>query len=595
MDLLSNMLKTLRLDASIFLHSTFCQQWVIDIGAIDVATFHLISHGGCWLHLPHAKPIELRENDLLVLPHNAPHLVSPSAEPPKDETPRNTPADEVSGPSATLICGTVTFGQSYWNPLIEALPEYVILPSREYRDTTLGKAVEALISECERNESGSEVVIDRLADILFIEVLRGYVDRQHNDNFLVALNDPKISRALASFHSEPGKPWSVQALAEIAAMSRSTFAQRFQDLVGSSTMNYVARWRMQYAHNQITETTNAIGDIAEACGYQNEESFTKTFRKEFGLSPAGVRRRETINDTSTLLSVKNEGPHATKIMYTPFEANQLRSNNPVLFVDVRDTDSFLRGHIPGAVNIPELFYTLSFTTPEGLLDMQEKLVPLYRSAGITRDRTVIFYEDNLATRYGGSCRGYFQLSLFSHPDCGILDGGFEQWSAEGLPVSTTPSQIRPSKFEAVIERKALATVDDVIISLDHSDIKLLDNRDKEEWLGITSAPVGDYSEDFLPRKGRIPGARWIEWHQFMENSNGYSHFKSSEQIRAICAQAGLYPDDEVIIYCFKGARSSNSWIALKLAGFKHVRNYYGSWNEWSRNSALPAMSVRLVG
>jgi thiosulfate/3-mercaptopyruvate sulfurtransferase len=81
----------------------------------------------------------------------------------------------------------------------------------------------------------------------------------------------------------------------------------------------------------------------------------------------------------------------------------------------------------------------------------------------------------------------------------------------------------------------------------------------------------------------------------METIDGITHFKSSAEIIALCAQAGLYPDDDIIIYCFKGARAANTYIALKLAGFKHVRNYYGSWNEWARNASLPVMSVQLVG
>jgi thiosulfate/3-mercaptopyruvate sulfurtransferase len=594
-DLLSNMLTTLRLDARIFLHSTFCQQWVIDIGAFEIATFHLISHGDCWLHLPHTKPVALQEKDLVVLPHNATHLITSSAEPPAEDTPRNTPADVISGPSVTLICGTVEFSQSYWNPLVEALPEYVIMSTVDSRETTLGKAIDALINECERNESGSEVVIDRLADILFIEVLRNYVKREHGNSFLVAVSDPKISRALVNFHEEPGRNWNVQELAAAANMSRSAFADRFQHLVGTSPMHYVTRWRMQFAHNELTETTSPIGDIAESCGYLNEESFAKTFRKEFGVSPSAVRRRETINDLANLISIKGDNAASSKVLYSPLEANQLRNNETALFIDVRDSESYEQGHIPGAANIPELFFTLSLTTAEGLLEMQEKLLPLFSKAGVSRDKTVIVYEDNLATRYGGSCRGYFQLSLFGHPDSGILDGGFDQWQSEGFPVNSVQVDPIPTEFDASILRQPLATVDDVIMSLDHPDIKLLDTRDREEWLGITSSPLEYYSDDFLPRKGRIPGARWIEWHNFMETIDGISHFKSPEQIRAICAQAGLYPDDDIIVYCFKGARSSNSWVALQLAGFKQVRNYYGSWNEWARNAALPAISVRLVG
>lgn len=595
MDLLSSMLTTLRLDASIFLHSSFCQDWVIDINAMEVGTFHLISNGDCWLHRPDTEPIALHENDLLVLPHNAPHLVSPTPEPPRDDVPRNTPAEEIVGPSVTLICGKVAFSQSYWNPLVEALPEYVIMRHTDYRDTTLGKAIDALISECERNESGSEVVIDRLADILFIEVLRGFVNRAHGGSFMKAMSDPRISRALVGFHDEPGQDWSVQSLAATANMSRSAFAERFQSLVGMSPMNYITRWRMQFAHNRITETTEAIGEIAASCGYQNEESFARTFRKEFGISPLAVRRRETINDVVRMVSVRGDDVTSAKILYEPLEVNRLRQSNSVVLVDVRDAEDYARGHIPGAVNIPQIFYTLSFTTPEGILDMQKQLLPLFRRAGIRKDKKVIVYEDNLDSRFGSSCRGYFQLSFFGHPDCGILDGGLNQWIADGYPVNTETVLTQSSNFEVSIARQKLATVDDVIMALNNPEIKLLDNRDKAEWLGITSAPTEFYDADFLPRMGRIPGARWIEWRQFMEEKDCISHFKSPEQVRAICAQAGLYPDDDIIIYCFKGARSSNSWVAMTLAGFKHTRNYYGSWNEWARNGALPAMSVQLVG
>jgi thiosulfate/3-mercaptopyruvate sulfurtransferase len=594
------MLTTLRVDASIFLHASFCQDWVIDINAFDVATFHLISRGDCWLHLPEgvggAAPVPLHEGDLLVLPHNAYHLITHSPEPPAEQTPRNTPATELSGPSATLICGTVAFSQNYWNPLIEALPEYVILPTADSTQTTLGNAIEALINECERGEAGSEVIINRLSDILFIEVLRSYITKQRGDRYLLAITDPKLSRSLEAFHEEPGDAWSVQELAERANMSRSAFAERFQKLVGVAPMSYVTRWRMHFAHNRLLETDESIGDIAESCGYLSEGSFTKAFRKEFGVSPRAVRRRDSTGEVSSELTVGSGSGTSTKVMYSPLEANQLRLGDAALFVDVRDAERYQRGHISGAVNIPEVFSLLSMTTAAGLKDMQTRLYAQFTDAGITPDKTILFYEDNLASCYGASCRGYFQLSLFGHPNLGLLDGGLERWQAEGYPVDThTPDRIRSILPDLPLRREALATIDDVMHALEHPEIKLLDNRDREEWLGITSSPSEFYADDFLPRRGRIPGARWIEWRSFMETSDGYTHFKSAEQIRALCAQAGLYPDDDIIVYCFKGARSSNTWLAMKLAGFKHVRNYYGSWNEWSRNAALPAMSVRLMG
>jgi thiosulfate/3-mercaptopyruvate sulfurtransferase len=595
MDLISNVLSTLRLNADIFLHSTFCSEWVIDISDFDIGTFHLVSHGESWLHLPHQKAIPLHEKDLVVLPHNAPHLITNSPEAPSAETPRNTPAEEVFGPSVTLICGKVSFSQNYWNPLIEALPEYVILSARDSVDTTLGNVIDALIGECERNETGSEAIIDRLADILFIEVLRAYVKKAHTNSYLVAISDPKISLALQAFHAAPGENWSVQTLADTACLSRSAFAERFQGLLGIPPMHYVGRWRMQFAHSKLIESSDSIGDISESCGYTSEESFGKAFRKEFGTGPKAVRRREPSHEVTNMIEVDGEGALDTKVLYSPLEANQLRNTEEVIFVDVRDAQNFAQGHIPGAVSLPELFYTLSMTTQEGLKEMEGALTPLYRKAGITRDKAVIFYEDNLGTRFGGSCRGYFQLSYFGHPRVGVLDGGLERWKMEGFPIVDTQTEPVPSEFTSSVHRQALATVDDIMMSLDHHDIKLLDNRDKDEWLGINSSPLEYYPKDFLPRSGRIPGARWIAWHNFMETTNGIQHFKSAEQITTLCAQAGLYPDDDIIVYCFKGARAANTYLALKLSGFKHVRNYYGSWNEWSRNASLPVMSAELLG
>jgi thiosulfate/3-mercaptopyruvate sulfurtransferase len=273
-----------------------------------------------------------------------------------------------------------------------------------------------------------------------------------------------------------------------------------------------------------------------------------------------------------------------KIIYTPGEAKEKLGNGEAILVDVRDAEDYAKDHIPGAVNIPEMFTTLSMTTLEGLKEMQDIFVPLFRNAGIRDDQTVIVYEESLNTRYGGSCRGYFQLSLMGHSDVGIIGGGFAQWKHDGLPVTTETTATTSSGFESNIQKNMLATMDEVVAALENPGVKLLDNRDEDEWQGYSSSP---YGIDFAPRKGRIPGACWVEWYRFMDPCTEIQHFKSPDEIRAICAQVGLYPDDDIIIYCFKGARAANTYIALKMAGFKHIRNYYGSWNEWSRHPELP--------
>ena len=282
-----------------------------------------------------------------------------------------------------------------------------------------------------------------------------------------------------------------------------------------------------------------------------------------------------------------------KILYSPKELQKLADEGKAVIIDVRDVEEYAKDHIPGAVNIPDMFYELSMTTKDGLREMTDKFKRLFSEAGISMDKVAILYEDNLNTRYGGSCRGYYQLTYMGQEKVGILDGGLVNWKKEGLPTNDEVVTPVPTVFVPKINDAIMVTKDKMKKALDNSDIKLLDNRDKVEWIGESSSP---YGVDFAPRKGRIPGAQWIEWYDFMEtdDSGDISHFRSPEAIRELCAKRGLHPDDDIIIYCFKGARAANTLVAMKMAGFKKIRNYYGSWNEWSRDMSLPIDDTVLV-
>jgi len=109
-------------------------------------------------------------------------------------------------------------------------------------------------------------------------------------------------------------------------------------------------------------------------------------------------------------------------------------------------------------------------------------------------------------------------------------------------------------------------------------------RDVDEWIGDSSSP---YGKDYAPRKGRLPGAKGLAWYRFMKPSGIGPVFKTPDEIRAECMTAGVKKSDEIILYCFKGARASNTYLALKQAGFDNVKMYFGSWNEWSRDPSLP--------
>lgn len=272
-----------------------------------------------------------------------------------------------------------------------------------------------------------------------------------------------------------------------------------------------------------------------------------------------------------------------KILYSLEETLALIEQGRVILVDIRDQDAFGEGHLPGAVNLPEIFSFLSFSTPAGLVELRDHFAASFSRVGVSSEKKVLFYEDSFDTRYGGSCRGYWLARYLGHPDCGVLDGGFWDWLKHGYPEETTLTEPIPSCFTPRPEHGMMATRDDVQQALGDPAVVLLDNRDANEWLGLTSSP---YGFDFAPRRGRIPGARWIEWYSFMDR-NAIPGFRPVEEIRALCAGQGIHLDSDIIIYCFKGSRAANTYVALRLAGFSRLRVYFASWNEWSRDPSLP--------
>ena len=268
---------------------------------------------------------------------------------------------------------------------------------------------------------------------------------------------------------------------------------------------------------------------------------------------------------------------------TDLEA-EMKSGNLVL-IDTRNPDAYAAGHIPGAVNIHEIFTFLATSTPEGIHELKTKFADAFGKAGLSGEETAIVYEQSMNSGFGQSCRGYFLLSMLGYPKIKVLHGGYEAWAKAGLPVSTEPAHPTPKPFpvkpeagEILIDYKAMLT------ALDDPSIALLDVRDVDEWIGESSSP---YGKDFCPRKGRIPGAVWIEWYRMMKPTADGQRFKSPDEILAECASVGITKETPVYLYCFKGARASNTLLALKNAGVKDVRMYFGSWNEWSRDPALP--------
>jgi len=283
--------------------------------------------------------------------------------------------------------------------------------------------------------------------------------------------------------------------------------------------------------------------------------------------------------------VAQETDMQDKVLINPTDLSEHMRKDQVVVIDTRNPEMYAAGHIPGAVNIHDIFTYLSKSTPEGIKELTDKFAQAFGDAGLSGKEHAVIYEQSMNTGFGQSCRGFFLLKFLGYPRASVLHGGYQAWAAAGLPVSTEPAHPTKAKFPIDPNgARLLVNAKTMLEAIKDPNVVKLDVRDVDEWIGESSSP---YGKDFCPRKGRIPGARWLEWYRLMKPGESGPVFKSKNEILADLQTVGITQDTPVILYCFKGARTSNTFVALKEAGIKDVRNYFGSWNEWSRDDKLP--------
>ena len=289
-DLLSDFLIQSRVHASVFATPSVCGAWRINTTGMHRLGFHLVARGMCWLHMRgFAAPEALRAGDLLVIPGDQWHLLSPEVE--LDGEDMALP-EGGSGPRTDLICGSISFPDSMADALLNSLPQLVLLRTGEGEtDTRLETLARLMAVEARSADSGRQVVLDRLADVLLVMVLRHVMARGLvRSGLLAALADPRLSRALAALHLEPGAAWTLAGLAECAGMARTAFAQRFAAVMGDTPMNYLATWRMQQADRLLRDRRLSVARVAEQLGYSTEAAFRRAFKRIRGVGPGEVRR-----------------------------------------------------------------------------------------------------------------------------------------------------------------------------------------------------------------------------------------------------------------------------------------------------------------
>lgn len=336
-DTLSDLLRAVRLRGAVFFYVQGADPWVAETpaskeiipailpGVDHLMEFHVVVRGACWAAIAGETPIRLEQGDIALFPQGDHHVMSsapglraatadheiffaprPPQLPFALEVGAGTrrPAGGEAGQATalldgggrqqtTLVCGFLGCDARPFNPLLASMPRVLRIPGLASEGSSwIAGFLHSVVDESNQKRPGGEAVLERMSEMLFVEVLRRYVDALPNDQtgWLAGMRDPAVGRALSLMHQRPGQPWTIERLADEAAMSRSTLHERFVHFIGQPPMQYLAQWRMQLAAAWLRDTDAKVIDIALEVGYENEAAFSRAFRRAVGESPAAWRR-----------------------------------------------------------------------------------------------------------------------------------------------------------------------------------------------------------------------------------------------------------------------------------------------------------------
>lgn len=315
MDPLSDVLRLVRLTGTVFLSAEFSAPWSVVTRAVPgqdamrstvvdrLVHYHLITEGQCVLAMPGTQPMLLGPGDLIVFPHGDEHVLASSAElepVPTADLLEPTAPDSVrrlvhggGGASTKMICGFLTCDPHLCRPLISALPRVLKFSTRaEGAAPWIEASMRFTLQEAAQERAGGGIVLARLAELLFVDAVRRYIDSlpAGQQGWFAGLRDRHVGRVLALMHERPAYPWTVEEFAKRVSMSRSALAQRFVQVMGKSPMAHLAVWRMQLAAEMLLTGHLPICAICETVGYDSEPAFHRAFKRMFGMPPAAFRR-----------------------------------------------------------------------------------------------------------------------------------------------------------------------------------------------------------------------------------------------------------------------------------------------------------------
>jgi len=327
-DTLSDLLRAMRLQGAIFYYIEGASPWVAEAppareiipaimpGVEHMIEFHGIVQGSCWAAIVGEPPIRLHEGDVVLFPQGDPHVMSsaPGMRAPKVDRnfyfaprpPQLPYAISMHGAEittarldgggrdrATVVCGFLGLDARPFNPLLAALPRVIQVPGSTLGpDSWVTAFLRAVVTESNQKRPGGEAVLQRMSEMLFVEVLRRHIDSlpQEQTGWLAGMRDPAVGRALALLHDKPGEAWTLEHLSEQVGLSRSSLHERFVHFIGQPPMQYLTQWRMQVASGLLRDTNAKLIEVALEVGYEGEAAFSRAFKRVVGVAPGAWRR-----------------------------------------------------------------------------------------------------------------------------------------------------------------------------------------------------------------------------------------------------------------------------------------------------------------
>ncbi|HEX6049273.1 MAG TPA: AraC family transcriptional regulator [Gemmatimonadaceae bacterium] len=321
-DVLSDVLRAVRLSAALFFVTDASSPWAIQVppgttlaplvmpGAQNLISYHVVASGRCWCRVAGAVPVRLDVGDVIVIPHGHSYALSLGPEivrpwPPEDVLDffrmmaagslPFTVTEGGGGPDRLqLVCGFLGCDAGPFNPVLGTLPPALRVGCvNSDHDDRLAHLIRFAMAESSEPRSGSACVRQRIAELMFVEVVRRHLSNlaPGHGGWLAGLRDPVVGRALELLHRHADQPWTIGTLAREAATSRSALAERFVQLVGIPPMQYLARWRMQLATRLLADGNAKVAAIAARVGYESEAAFSRAFTRVVGMPPAAWRRQ----------------------------------------------------------------------------------------------------------------------------------------------------------------------------------------------------------------------------------------------------------------------------------------------------------------